>query len=42
MKFLNTILIAVTVISFSAGSPLAAQEREAAREEGKSFANEQQ
>ena len=42
MKFLNTMLLAVTVVSFSAGSPLAAQDREAAREEGKTFASEQQ
>ena len=42
MKVLKTLLLAVTAISFSAGSPLAAQDREAAKEEGKAFAGEQQ
>lgn len=42
MKDLKTLLLAVTAISFSAGSPQAAQDRETAREEGKDFANEQQ
>ena len=31
MKVLKTLLLAVTAISFSAGSPLAAQDREVAR-----------
>ncbi|MGI9361071.1 MAG: conjugal transfer protein TraN [Parasphingorhabdus sp.] len=42
MKFYISYILAVTVISFSAGSPLAAQNREAARDEGKAFAKEQQ
>ena len=42
MKFLKCLALVVTVISFSAGSPLAAQDREAARKEGKAFANQQQ
>ena len=42
MKIPKSLILAVTAISFSAGSPLAAQDREAAREEGKAFAKEQQ
>ena len=42
MKFVKILLLAVTAISFSAGSALAAQERDAAREDGKAFASEQQ
>ena len=35
-------LLALSVISFSAETPLAAQDREAAKDEGKAFAQEQQ
>lgn len=42
MKVLKTLLLVLSVISFSAGSPLAALDREAAKEEGKAFAQEQQ
>ena len=42
MEFVKIFILATTIFGVSAGSPLAAQDRETAREEGKDFANEQQ